>query len=328
MTRSAPFDPLPDPLLATTPVGSFGRPAACAELGRDLRDQLRLGTGREDRRLAREVERRGALGMTLLGDHEFLAGLRMRAVEHGGDLLEVVLGEAVELQVLAALDVRLALRDLVGRDPRRGEQLRQVGAGEVLERACVGDLMHATADEQVAGQRAGRRMVDHLVDLELVVARAGLEEEVVRQILDQVPGGEDVVAVPGLAVRVLNQRGGAAGDELLGVAGALHRGECTVLPRVALRCAGEHRVDRARDELDVPELLGGDAGDQVVERARTLAIAEVERLVGVVHEGRHLAELAAQQLLHGGCSDRIRIGRRRQLGLQAIDTQNHESSPR
>ena len=101
--------------------------------------------------------------------------------------------------MLAALDVRLALGDLVGRDPRRREELHEVGAGEVLERPGVGDLVDAAADEQVAGQRAGGRVVDHLVDLELVVARAGLEEEVVRQVLDQVAGGEDVVAVPRLA---------------------------------------------------------------------------------------------------------------------------------
>ena len=100
----------------------------------------------------------------------------------------------------------------------RREQLHEVGAGEVLQGARVGDLVDAAADEQVAGQRPRRGMVDHLVDLELVVARAGLEEEVVGEVLDEVAGGEDVVAVPRLAVRVLDQRGRAAGDELLRVA--------------------------------------------------------------------------------------------------------------
>jgi len=59
------------------------------------------------------------------------------------------------------------------------------------------------------------------------------------------------------------------------------------------------------DELDMPELLGGDAREQIVERPRSLPVAEVERLVGVVHERRHLAELAAEQLLDGRCPNRI-----------------------
>ena len=85
--------------------------------------------------------------------------------------------------------------------------------------------MDAAADEQVAGQRARGRMLDHLVDLELAVAGAGLEEEVVRQILDEVAGGEDVVAVPGPPLRVLRQRALAAGEEVVRVADALQAGE-------------------------------------------------------------------------------------------------------
>jgi hypothetical protein len=224
----------------------------------------------------------------------------------GGELLVVARREAVELGVLAALDVRLGLGDLVGRDPRGGEQLHQVGAGEVLHRAGVGDLVDAAADEQVAGQRAGRRVVAHLVDLELVVARAGLEEEVVHEVLDEVARRGDVVAVPRLAVRVLTQRGRAAGDDLLRVEELVGRGQRTLLAG-----AGEHRVDRRGDELDVAELLGGDVGDEVVERPRALAQAEVERLERVVHEGRHLAELAAHELLHDGGAGGVGIGRRR-----------------
>jgi hypothetical protein len=227
--------------------------------------------------------------------------------------------------VVAALDVRPALGDLVGRDPRRGEHLRQVGAGELLDRARVGDLVHAAAHEQVAGERARRRVVDHLVDLELVVARAGLEEEVVRQVLDQVARGEDVVAVPGLAVGVLAQRALAAGEEVLGVADALEGGQ-RVARRPAVvhrRRAREHRVDRRGHELDVAVLLGGDVAQQVVERARGLAAAEVERLERVVHQRRHLTEAPAHQLLDGGGAGGIRVGRRRQLGAQPIDAEDH-----
>jgi hypothetical protein len=46
--------------------------------------------------------------------------------------------------------------------------------------------MDAASDEQVPGQGARCRMLDHLVDLQLVVAGARLEEEVVGQILDKV----------------------------------------------------------------------------------------------------------------------------------------------
>ena len=93
--------------------------------------------------------------------------------------------------------------------------------------------------------------------------------------------------------------------------------------RVLLAGAGEHRVDGGRDELDVRELLGGDVRDQIVERARLLAGAEVERLEGVVHERRHLAEPASDQLLHGGGACGIRVGRRRKLDREPVDAEDH-----
>jgi hypothetical protein len=81
--------------------------------------------------------------------------------------------------------------------------------------------VHAAANEQVARQRPGRGVLDHLVHLELVVPRAGLEEEVVRQILDEVAGREHVVAVPGPPLRVLRRRTLPAGEEVVRVADAL-----------------------------------------------------------------------------------------------------------
>ena len=81
--------------------------------------------------------------------------------------------------------------------------------------------MYAAADQQVAGQSAGSRVVDHLIDLELVVARPSLEKEVVGEVLDQIPGREYVVAVPRLAHRILHQRARSTGDEMLGVADVL-----------------------------------------------------------------------------------------------------------
>jgi hypothetical protein len=79
-------------------------------------------------------------------------------------------------------------------------KLYQVSAGEPHERPGVGDLMHPAVDQEVARQPAGRGMLNHLVDLELVVPRSGLQEEVLCAVLDQVAGRKHVVAVPGLCV--------------------------------------------------------------------------------------------------------------------------------
>jgi hypothetical protein len=81
---------------------------------------------------------------------------------------------------------------------------------------------------------------------------------------------------------------------VLRVADVLDAGEIAQLARLAVDRVGEHGVDRRRDQLDVAELHRGDARHQVIERARALAVAEVERLKRVVHECRHLAVLAAQ----------------------------------
>ena len=82
-----------------------------------------------------------------------------------------------------------------------GKQLHQVGAGQIARMALrVGDLVHSAADEEVAGESARGRVLDHLVDLQLVVPRSRLQEEVVRQVLDEVARGEHVVAVPRAAV--------------------------------------------------------------------------------------------------------------------------------
>ncbi len=191
--------------------------------------------------------------------------------------------------------------------------------------------MDTAADEQVPGQRTRRRVLDHLVDLELVVAGPGLEEEVVRQVLDEIPRREDVVAVPGPTLRVLRQRALASGQEVVRVADPLDVLERAPRPAAVRRRRGrgarEHRVDRLRDELDVPELLGGDVRHQVVERPGALLVAEVERLERVVHERGQLAELAAEQLLHGGGPGRIRLGRRRQLDLDTVGAEDHRLNP-
>src|SRR5512132_326361 len=195
----------------------------------------------------------------------------------------------------------------------------------MLDRTCVGDLVDTAAHEQIAGQRPRRRVLDHLVHLELVVAGTGLEEEVVRQVLDEVTRAEDVVAVPRPALRVLRQRPLAAGEEVMRIPDTLDAGERR-LRRTAVDRGrtGEHVVDRGGDELDMAELLRRDRRQEVVERAGSLPTPEVEGLEGVVEPGRHLAKLAAEQLLNGLGTGRIGIGRRRKLDTEAIDTENHE----
>jgi hypothetical protein len=115
-------------------------------------------------------------------------------------------------------------------------------------------------------------------------------------------GVDPVVPEPGLVLEALQRR---------------------VRDVLAALGAGEQAVDDGGDELDVAVLLGRDVGDQVVERLDLLAAAEVERLVRVVHQRRHLAEAAAEQLLHVSRGGGIGIGRRGQLDLEAVDSEDH-----
>ena len=122
----APRDPPPAP---SAPSADRPARAASARSRRSPRARSRERTppaeeeDREEERLGRLVEH-----------DELLLRLRMRPVEDSGELLVVVGREAVEPEVIAALDVRLALRDLLRRDSRRRKHLHQVRAREVLER--------------------------------------------------------------------------------------------------------------------------------------------------------------------------------------------------
>jgi hypothetical protein len=112
-------------------------------------------------------------------DARLLAGLGMLALERGDDLFVVVGREAIRRKVRAPLTVGTAFGHLPGRDPRHRECLGQIGAREQLQRAGVGDLMHTATHQQIAGQRARGGIIDRLIDLELAVARPGLQKEVV-----------------------------------------------------------------------------------------------------------------------------------------------------
>src|SRR3954452_13747611 len=86
----------------------LAEPRLHAQLAGDLGDLLGRVVGREHRGLRRQVDRREA-GRGLVDHLELLPRLGVRAVPQGHDLLVVRRREAVELLVLAALDVRLAL---------------------------------------------------------------------------------------------------------------------------------------------------------------------------------------------------------------------------
>ena len=112
------------------------------------------------------------------------------------------------------------------------------------------------------------------------------------EVLDEVTRGEHVVAVPGAALRVLRQAPWPPARKWCGLPTP-----CRLLERVPGQGpfsvgGGVASVSMVLivfgDQLDVAELLGGDVGDQVIERTGALMVTEVERLERVVQERRRL----------------------------------------
>jgi len=136
------FDPaltfgcrLADELLAALPLCDLAawllpQTGRTAKLLGDLRDLIRGVVRSEHRRLGGQVVRRHALRR--LVDHDELARLGVRTVEHRSELVIIARREPVEAEVIAALTVRLALRNLLRGDARAREELRQIGPGEPL----------------------------------------------------------------------------------------------------------------------------------------------------------------------------------------------------
>src|SRR6185503_18819700 len=115
---------------------------------------------------------------------------------------------------------------------------------------------------------------------------------------------------PRASLRVLRQCTLTTREEVMGVTDAFEGNErCLRRPTVVRwRGTGQHGVDGRRDELHVPEFLGGDVRDEVVEGPGTLAVAEIEGLDGVVHEGGHLAEAPTHEFLNGLRAGRVGFG--------------------
>jgi len=137
------FDPaltfgcrLADELLAALPLCDLAawllpQTGRTAKLLGDLRDLIRGVVRSEHRRLGGQVVRRHSL-RRLVDHDELLARLGVRAVEHGSELVIIARREPVEAEVIAALTVRLALRNLLRGDARAREELHQIGPGEPL----------------------------------------------------------------------------------------------------------------------------------------------------------------------------------------------------
>src|SRR5690606_23242335 len=124
--------------------------------------------------------------------------------------------------------------------------------------------MDPAPDQEVAHHLPGHRVVGHLVNPQLGHAGADLEEEVVEQVQDQVPAGEDVITVPVPAHGVAHQSRLPGVDEVVDVPHILDHLQRGVLGRGRLGAAGEEQVDGGGHQLDVAQLLGGNVGDEVV----------------------------------------------------------------
>ena len=79
----------------------------------------------------------------------------------------------------------------------------------------------------------------------------------------------------------------------------------------------EQPRDRGADELDVADLLGADALEQVAV-GLGLRSTEVDALEQVLHHRPHLAELTAEPLLQGVGGGRVRL-----VGLDVVDQSLH-----
>src|SRR5690606_33187 len=107
-------------------------------------------------------------------------------------------------------------------------------------------------------------------------------------------------------------------DEVVRVAQILRDFEASVA--FILGGTGDAQVDRVGNQFDVPQFLRGDVGDQIVVGLQFFALAEVEGLVHVVHQGGHFTEAAPQKLLNRRAGVGVGFLRLGQLHLQTVDS--------
>ena len=118
------------------------------------------------------------------------------------------------------------------------------------------------------------------------------------------------------------EKGGGEADVLHGIERRI--ADVGAAGLIAVRAVVEHG-DAVGDELDVSDLLGGDAGDDVIDRAQLGFAPKIEALVHVVVERGHLAVFAAEHLQRGTCIG-ILFLRHRQVDEQLVDLHEHDSA--
>ena len=189
--------------------------------------------------------------------------------------------------------------------------------------------MDGAADEQVAADLAAGRIGQRLVDPQLVKPGAAFEMEVVQQVDDHIAGRRDEVSFhgrpllsTGMAPPPFERNDAARRISFMASNGASLMSATASPSSVGAVVEHGHAI---ADQLDMAELFGGDAGDQTVEGAQLRLAAEIEALEHVVVERRHLAVLAAQQLLQRGGGVGIALLWHRQLGKQLVNPHEHDA---
>ncbi|MNN93818.1 hypothetical protein D3C81_2123410 [compost metagenome] len=87
--------------------------------------------------------------------------------------------------------------------------------------------------------------------------------------------------------------------------------------------SAEAFVNGVGDQLDMAQLFGCNARDQIIERLQFLFAAEIEGLKQIVVKGGHFAELSAHQLLNSGGGIGIRTFYFRNLDCNLVESFEH-----
>ena len=210
------------------------------------------------------------------------------------------------------------------------ELLREVAGHRQLLQALglqLGDrgqplvLVHGVAGDEEAQQIAHALVVGHVVEPGGLQPALHLAVGVGVEVGQQVAAGRDVAALPGIAVAVDRPGAGARDDGVLHVGAADHRRHHRVGVdrglQVGVRVLLQQLRDHDRQHLDVAELLGADAEEQVAPLAGDVGVPGLEP---VLHRDGDLAVLPAQHLLQLAGVDGVRlVGLRLELQLLLVE---------
>ncbi len=165
---------------------------------------------------------------------------------------------------------------------------------QLLDRGQPHVLVGGVAGQVELEHLLHARVVGHVVQPRRLQAALGLGGDVGAEVGQQVPAGDDELAIPPCADRVREHRAPAIHDGLLRVHAAHDRRHGRILDGVcgdvvggALQQAGDH----GGEHLDVADLLGGYVHDEVLVLALYAAVPALEQ---VLHGHGHLAVGAAE----------------------------------